>query len=133
MKRFKFVILAVVMITGVALGVHLMHKDALALNAVWEARIDWGDPDNIDDADVIMTIKTYNQLGVIIDSHVMSYSYTDGVISYYIASFQPNANAVTWRVFATPSDMFNPNMVLDDENVNGALNVMDDDIHWTAP
>jgi hypothetical protein len=122
MKKFRLVFVAVILIAGVALGVHLMHKDALALNTNFTAQVDWGGF-NPNDANIQVHLITRGSFaGPALDNVVMDFQNNDGQdISHYTASFIPNSASVVWEIQITDNIIFphhwTINPVWDDDDI----------------
>ena len=98
-RRIPLIVLAVILIAMVALGVHLLHKRALAQNVEFKVLIEWTLHDD-DDVEQVR-VRTHAGGGGELDNFQAQ---QNGLHSWYVA-FVPNPAAVTWSAKVIPTDL----------------------------
>ena len=109
---FKKVLVVVLMLSllagAVALGVHLLHRDALAVNTFFAMEIDWVDEATMYDTEIEVVVRTRTELGGLLDEEPMFCTSTDGAESTWKAEFEPNSQSVIWEVEIFSDFEWNP-------------------------
>jgi hypothetical protein len=113
----------------------LLVQPILAHGAEYfSCRIDWADPENIDNESVTLTVWTTNATGSIVyDQIEMQVFSTAGSIVTYDASFTADPTATNWRVVleADPPLEFDFEYIIDiNDIVTSGNNILNGDFHF---